>query len=255
MLKSERQDALARLTDELRTLTVRDAAERLDISEMTVRRDFDELAEQGRVRRVRGGARTCSQGRSLTISREFTRTEKQLLHVEEKRAIGRAAAELVDEGDTLFLGNGTTVEAMAAELPDCRLRIVTNSLPIFSTLDERADIELFLLGGLYRPGTGALVGPIAEEALANMGLAKAFVGVNGIHENKAFASNMEACALQRAALEAADRRYLLADASKFDRRDFFSFYDLDDLTAIVSDPGLADEARASAEQYTTVLGA
>ena len=161
----------------------------------------------------------------------------------------------MDEGDTLFLGNGTTVEAMAAELPDCRLRIVTNSLPIFSTLDERADIELFLLGGLYRPGTGALVGPIAEEALANMGLAKAFVGVNGIHENKAFASNMEACALQRAALEAADRRYLLADASKFDRRDFFSFYDLDDLTAIVSDPGLADEARASAEQYTTVLGA
>lgn len=253
MLKSERQDALARLTDELRTLTVRDAAERLGISEMTVRRDFDELAEQGRVKRVRGGARTCSAKRGLTISREFSRTEKQLLHPNSKRAIGRAAAALVAEGDTIFLANGTTAEAMAGELPDVRLRIVTNSLPVFATLEERSNIELFLLGGLFRPGTGALVGPMAEETLSNMGLAKAFVGVNGINEGKAYASNMEACALQRAALESADERYLLADGSKFGRRDFFSFFDLEDVSAIVTDGGLPEELRGDAEQHTRLI--
>lgn len=253
MLKSERQDAIVRLTDEHRTLSVRAAARLLDASEMTVRRDMDELAEAGRLVRVRGGATTVSPTHGLTVSRERTRTERQLLHMEAKALVGERAAALVEEGDTVFLGSGTTVEAMAAKLPDMRVRVVTNSLPIFSVLEGRLEIELFLLGGLYRPSTGALGGPLAEETLTHMGVTSAFVGVNGIFEDKAYASNMDACALQRAALDAADRRYLLADTSKFDRRDFYSFYSLDGITAIVSDPDLDEQQRQTAEQFTTVL--
>ncbi len=253
MLKSERQDALVRLTDEHRNLSVRAAARLLDISEMTVRRDLDELAEAGRLVRVRGGATSAAPAHGLTLSRERTRTERQLLHREAKREIGARAATLVSEGDTVFLGSGTTVEAMAANLPDLTLRVVTNSLPIFAVLEERSGMELFLLGGLYRPGTGALMGPLAEETLSRMGVTKAFVGVNGIHEDKAYASNMDACALQRVALDAADERYLLADASKFDRRDFYSFYSLDGLTAVVSEGDLPEAVRTATEQYTAVL--
>lgn len=253
MLKSERQEAILRLTNERHTLSVRTAARLLDISEMTVRRDFDELAAEGSVVRVRGGATAAAAGRGLALSREQTRTERQLLNREAKQKVGARAAELVSEGDTVFLGSGTTVEAMAAALPDMRLRVVTNSLPILSILEDRTEMELLLLGGLYRPKTGALIGPLAQETLSRMGTTCAFVGVNGIFEDKAYASNMDACALQCMALSAANKRYLLADAAKFERRDFYSFYSLDDLTAIVSEEDLAPDARQGAEQFCPII--
>ena len=88
--------------------------------------------------------------------------------------------ELIEEGSTIFLGTGTTVEQMASMLPAFRLRIVTNSLSVFNLLEAREDCDLCLVGGMYRRRTAAFVGPTAEDTLRALGIDAAFIGANGI---------------------------------------------------------------------------
>ena len=97
------------------------------------------------------------------LRHEYSHSEKRK-HAEEKLQIARRSVELIEEGSTIFLGTGTTVEQMASMLPACRLRIVTNSLSVFNLLEAREDCELCLVGGMYRRRT-AFVGPTAEDTL------------------------------------------------------------------------------------------
>lgn len=253
MLKTERQDAVVRLTDEQGTLTVRDASESLQVSEMTIRRDLEELAAQGRVIRVHGGARSVRGERGLVVPREFTHSEKRALHREEKAAIGRLAAGLIEEGNTVFLGAGTTMEQVAQQLPEVPMRVVTNSLSVFDIVRRRDDIELCLIGGTYRPSTDAFVGPMAEQAVQTLGLDKAFIGVNGILDHAVSTSNMEEGRFQSLVLEASDQRVIVTDSSKLGRRDFYTFYDLDSVDALVTDRLVTPELRAALESHTRVL--
>ena len=99
------------------------------------------------------------------LRHEYSHSEKRTKHAEEKLQIARRAVELIEEGSTIFLGTGTTVEQMASMLPTFRLRIVTNSLSVFNLLEAREDCELCLVGGMYRRRTAAFVGPTAEDTL------------------------------------------------------------------------------------------
>lgn len=100
------------------------------------------------------------------LRHEYSHSEKRTKHAEEKLQIARRAVELIEEGSTIFLGPGTTVEQMASMLPAFRLRIVTNSLSVFNLLEAREDCDLCLVGGMYRRRTAAFVGPMAEDTCA-----------------------------------------------------------------------------------------
>lgn len=253
MLKSERQDAIQRLCEAMGTVTVRQIADELQVSDMTVRRDLEEMSAQGRVVRVHGGARRATGERSLTVPREFTHCEKQALHVEEKRAVAARAASLVKPGETVFLGAGTTMERLAQALPAGRLRVVTNSLSVFDLLRDRPDTELCLVGGIYRTATDAFVGPMAERSLELLGVDAAFIGCNGVVDGAVSTSNMEEGRFQNEVFERSDRRYVVCDSSKVGRRDFYTFYSLADVDALVTDRLLAADGLADLSEYTEVL--
>lgn len=253
MLKSERQDAIQRLCEALGTVTVHQIAEELQVSDMTVRRDLEEMSGQGRVVRVHGGARRVTGERGLTVPREFTHREKRSLHVEEKRAVAARAAALVEPGQTVFLGAGTTMERLAQALPAGRLRVVTNSLSVFDLLRDRPDTELCLVGGIYRSATDAFVGPMAEKSLELLGIDAAFIGCNGVVDGAVSTSNMEEGRFQNEVLERSDRRYVVCDSSKVGRRDFYMFYSLDDVDALVTDRRLTADELADLSQHTEVL--
>lgn len=253
MLKSERQDAIQRLCDALGTVTVRQVADELQVSDMTVRRDLEEMSGQGRVVRVHGGARCVTGERGLTVPREFTHREKRALHVDEKRAVAARAAALVEPGETVFLGAGTTMEQLAQALPAGRLRVVTNSLSVFGLLRDRPDTELCLVGGIYRSATDAFVGPMAERSLELLGIDAAFIGCNGVVDGAVSTSNMEEGRFQNEVLERSDRRYVVCDSSKVGRRDFYTFYPLGDVDALVTDRRLAAGELADLARYTEVL--
>lgn len=254
MLKAERQERILELLGDEHTASVRSVAEQLAVSEMTVRRDFEELAERGVVERVYGGARlrhgTAKHG-SL-VEREFTHGEKARLHAAEKRDIARRAAALIGPRDTVFLGAGTTIEQMVSALPEVPFRIVTNGLAVFSLLEQREGCDLCLVGGTYRSRTHAFVGPMAEDAIASLGIDKAFIGANGVTDGSIFTSNAEEGRFQRLVFGKANERYLLADSSKVGRRDFYGFFDLGNIDTIFTDAALTGEQRFELEQYTRV---
>ncbi len=253
VIKAERQDSIRRLVEERGSASVKDIAAELEVSEMTVRRDLEEMSLAGDLVRVHGGARSASGRKQSMLRGEYSHAEKRARHAPEKRAIAERAVQLIEPESTVFLGTGTTVEQMVNVLPNVRLRIVTNSLSVFNLLEGRSMYDLCLVGGMYRPRTGAFVGPLAEDAIDKLGLDIAFIGANGIYEGGVSTSNAEEGRFQELAYDKADARYLLADASKIGRRDFFTFYHLIKLDGIVCDASITPEARAACEEYTEVL--
>ena len=253
MIKAERQDRVKQLVASQGTVSVKEIADTLGVSDMTVRRDLEELSQLGEVVRVHGGATSVGAHKGLMLQREYSHAEKRSRHASEKLDAARTAASLIRDGWTVFLGTGTTIEQMVPLLPACRLRIITNSLSVFNLLEDRDDYELCLVGGLYRRSTAAFVGPIAEEAIENLGIDAAFIGANGVLDGSVSTSNMEEGRFQQLAFSRADERYLVADSSKIGRRDFYAFYQLSDLDGLVCEPGIAPDARASVEEFTSVV--
>lgn len=253
MIKAERQDHIKRIVEEHGSASVHDIASRLEVSEMTVRRDLIEMSDAGELERVHGGARRAGGKRSSMLRHEYSHTEKRGRHAEEKQAIAERAARLIEPDSTVFLGAGTTVEAMVPLLPACHLRVVTNSLSVFNMLAAKEAYELCLIGGAYRPRTAAFVGPLAEEAIEKLGLDMAFIGANGIFEGNAFTSNADEGRFQKLAFDKADVRYLLADASKVGRRDFYAFYHLIELDALICDKRVTGGDQASIEDLIEIL--
>ncbi len=131
-----------------------------------------------------------------------------------------------------------------------RIRVITNSLPIFDILKDSETIDLILLGGEYRPITGALVGNITQKSLENLSFSKSYVSTNGInHSSIATYSDGEGV-IQQIALDNAISRYLLADSTKFNKFDFYEFYELKNLDSIITDSKLPKHIF---EQYSELI--
>ncbi|MDM8301904.1 DeoR/GlpR family DNA-binding transcription regulator [Collinsella tanakaei] len=261
MLKAQRQEQILRRLAREGTESVSDTARALGVSEMTIRRDLEELADRNMVERVYGGARLPRNLRDtfsadgIPVPREYSHTEKRHLHIEEKARVARRAASLIEAHDTVFLGAGTTAEQMVDYLPDIPVRIVTNSLSIFRKLEHATAVELYLVGGLYRRQTGCFVGVMAEDAVAPLGIDKAFIGTNGIVGDSLFNADIDEGRLQRLVFDKAHRRYAITDASKIGRRDFYAFYRLIDLTAIICSGQIDADKREELEQQVQLIEA
>lgn len=260
MLKTERQEQIVQRLTANGTESVGAIARALGVSEMTVRRDLEELTERGIVERVYGGARMPSElkesfsSEGIPLLREYSHVEKRRLRTEEKRRIGQRAAQFIDSGDTIFLGAGTTVEQMAHYLPETNLRVITNSLAVFKILEHCESCELYLVGGLYRQQTGCFVGGMAEEAVAPLGIDKAFIGANGVCNGTLYTADMDEGRLQKLVYDKAQKRYAVSDASKVGRRDFYGFYPIPHLTALVCDSSLdAVQTQELSDQVELIL--
>lgn len=253
MIKAERQEMLKRLIDSRGTVTVKEFADTLGVSDMTVRRDLEELSSAGEIVRVHGGARSASPQKRSVLRYEYSHMEKRARHAARKLEIARTAASLVEEGSTIFLGTGTTVEQMVPLLPACRLRVITNSQSVFTLLEPQDRYELCLIGGMYRRRTTAFVGPVAEDAIAALGIDAAFIGANGIAGDAVSTSNMEEGRLQQLAFNQSDARYLVADSSKIGKRDFYTFYRLRDVDALICESSAETGLREQVEECTRVI--
>lgn len=258
MLKDERQDSIVSLCNERKSLTVRETAKALGISEMTARRDFDELAAQGRISRVYGGARSLYE-ETMQVTQKMGSASGHLeLKDDEKRQAAIIAASLVRPNDIIFLGSGTTIESMIPLLPKAPLRIVTTDLVVFGLLiDTEAfnkDLyELHLAGGKFHKSTMTFSGAQTYTALSSYGFDKAFVGANGIIDNSVYGHSQSRGYSLRTALDASDERYVVTDSSKIGSRDFSTFYDLRSATALITDKDIDERTRKTLEKYTKVL--
>lgn len=214
MLKSERHEQLLKLCMQRGMVTVAQAAKIFGISEMTARRDFDELARDGGVSREHGSIRLSS---GTPTAGEVPFFEKLSIRSPEKERIAHCAVGLIKEHDTVFLGPGSTCALIARALPPMQLRVITNSIIVLNMLQTRSDVEICALGGQYRKRSGSFVGPVAEDALASLGIDTCFIGTNGVLAQSISCSNLEEGRLQALACDRAAERYLSATQARSDR--------------------------------------
>lgn len=258
MLKAERQDAIISLCNQQRSLTVREAAKALGVSDMTARRDFDELAEQGRIARVYGGARSVVDANKPDALDEAAHRDRPGSMRSEKEYIARLAAGLVRKGDAIYLGSGSTIETMVRLLPKTRLRITTASLSVFGLLvdSEAYDnglYELHLLGGRYDRTTMMFEGPHTYATLETYGFDKAFESAIGIAGGIAYGHSSTAGYTVRLAFGASRETYLVADSSKIGKLDHDGYCRLSEVDALITDGGITTEQREGIERHTKVI--
>ena len=173
---SERQTLLLRLIEQQGRISVAEICEQFSVSLATARRDLEALADLGRVQRVHGGAIAVRKAPP-----EAPVLQRAAEHAEEKHRIGRCAAGLVADGETVFLGSGTTVLEVARNLRQRQaLTVITNSLLVVNALADKGDLTLISLGGIFRASEMSFIGHVAEQALAEVRADKIFMGIRAI---------------------------------------------------------------------------
>ncbi len=210
-------------------VTVRGLAEACDVSEATVRRDLRALAEAGQLKLAYGGA-------YLPRNANFSFRSKAERNAEAKRVIGRLAAELVDDGDQVFVDSGTTCFELAKCLrPKDELSVIVNSVRVAEELDAPG-LSVILVGGQYRPDRMDAVGPIATGALEKLRGYVAFVGTDGLDPDFGpSASDIESAEVYGLAVRNSRAAVLLADHSKFQCPSLYKICEWDVIGRVVTD--------------------
>jgi DeoR family transcriptional regulator, fructose operon transcriptional repressor len=237
LLPAERHRKIQELLEERQVVRVSAMSELLGVSEVTIRRDLEELERRGILERIHGGAISNRRIRS-----EPRYVEAMTSHPEEKRDIGRAAAALVEPGETLFLNGGTTTLEVFRHLEVRGIRVVTNHVGIPLESGD-ADVDLIVVGGQYRAPSNSLVGPFATDAVRRMHATKAFIGVEGVSVRSG-ATTPSAAEAEIARLMIERTRgevILVADSSKMGTVADFVVAGLEEVTGLVTDSGIDRE--------------
>ena len=215
MFAAERQRIIEEIVRRDGAVTIRELAERVQASEVTVRRDLRSLEDAGLVRRQHGGAMAIAEQ-----SAEPTYADKRRAAGREKAAIARTAAGFVRDGDAIVIGAGTTTMALAGELLErSELTVMTNSLLVAQVFADSPRVEVLLTGGMLRGSILAMVGESAERALAGLRVDITFLSGNGLSaENGLSTPHPLVASIDRAMAAAARQVVVVADHTKF-RRD------------------------------------
>jgi DeoR family transcriptional regulator of aga operon len=239
-----RWNTLLELLAESGRVSVEDAAAKLDVSQATIRRDFDQLAQQQMITRTRGGA--VANGVSYDLPLRY----KTAKHSAEKQRIGAAAAALVSPGMVVGLNGGTTTTEVARALavrPDlarsadsAQLTVVTNALNIANELLVRSRMKIVVTGGVVRPQSFELVGPLGGGILREVTLDIVLLGVDALDVQLGAAAHHEGEAAMNNLMVARARRVvIIADGSKLGGHAFARICPLDRIDTLVTDSGAA----------------
>lgn len=249
MLKKERLRYICEKVNSKGVITVNEIIQDLDVSDMTVRRDLDELEKAGKLLRIHGGA----QSLTYSLDYELSHVEKSTVQVDEKQKIALCASTLIQEGETIYLGPGTTIQLLATLLREKKIRVITNSYHVFEILMNAEQADVILIGGEYRNNTGTFVGPITNNDLSLLKFSKAFISCNGIYNDAITTYSLEEGEVQKIALNNSRHKYLLADFKKFSREDFYTYYNLHDFDKVITDENISPDVLQHYEQYTEII--
>lgn len=232
MLTEERQAEIVRLVKAGGAVSVQDLVNYLDISESTVRRDLVTLDQEGRLKRIHGGAKAidCPAYEADLESLQA----KYSFHMLAKRRIAQYAAGLIQQQDFVYIDAGSTTEQMAEFLVHSAATFVTNSLPMAQRLG-RSGVKVYILPGRVKEKTEAIVGSEMRSMLTRYHFTKGFFGTNGISLTAGCTTpDDEEAACKQAAVHQCRSCYVLADPSKFGLSSHITFAKLRDVTILTT---------------------
>ncbi|MDR1934864.1 MAG: DeoR/GlpR family DNA-binding transcription regulator, partial [Candidatus Accumulibacter sp.] len=214
---------------------------------VTVRKMLNELARKGALRRTHGGAVSLS-----VPVRETDLRTKEKTNIRQKRAIARAAFDLIKDYESVFLDAGSTTIELARLIGNGGKRnvtVITNALNIALALLDSPDIAVVVAGGQLRHDVGSCVGPLAEQAVGSLSFDTAFIGANNVSlEHGATTPQIVEVQFKRVAARAAARRFLLCDSSKFSGASMMKICPLEEFSAVITDSDLSPAVRNDLNQ-------
>jgi len=223
-------------------LDVKTVAQALGISEATARRFFSQLEEEGKVIRVHGGVQLAQQ-----LGYDYSFRVQAAHRQEQKTLIGTRAAELVENEDRIFLDSGTTVlmlaESLSVKLQTGELKgivVLTNSISHVETVARWC--KVILIGGEIRAERLDVCGSVAEKTLMMFHLDRAFFGADAINlSGGCMTTDERTSTINELVVERAEKSYVLADSSKFNKTSFIRYASIEQIDTILTDPGIDEQ--------------
>jgi len=230
--QSERMEHVLRLLETRDYVQVAELSQSFAVSEVTVRSDLTELARQGLVARIRGGVRALQHGQS-----EVGFDLRLRLEVDRKRAIARAAAAMVDEGEAVALDASTTAYYLALELRSKReLVVVTNGLLVATALADAPGITVLVTGGMLRLSAMSVVGDFGADVLRTTRINKGFLGARGLSLSRGLMDlNPDEVRIKQEMADACEQVYGIFDGTKWHRSALLAFVSVEELAGIITD--------------------
>ncbi|MFN3409799.1 MAG: DeoR/GlpR family DNA-binding transcription regulator [Limisphaerales bacterium] len=230
MSADERQKRLEEYLQKAEFASLEELAAHVGVSVSTVRRDLTALESTGTVKRTHGGARIVSPPTD-----EFAFSARDTHQLEEKEAIGRAAAGLIEPNQSVIVDAGTTAYHVARHLLDRVQMVVTNSLPVANLFASASRIEVVVSGGIIYPRLGVLVGPLAVETFAKVHADVAIMGAGGLSLEGVTNSHALLIDIQRAMIRAVQQVILCVDHTKLGRKSIMPLCELGAIGTVVTD--------------------
>jgi DeoR family transcriptional regulator of aga operon len=241
----DRREQILKLIAENGKVYVHELSNLFNVSEVTIRNDLDQLEKKNHLIRARGGALKMEK----QVSLDFKLSDKHRLHAAEKIKIGKKAASLISDSETIILDSGTTTAEIARNLAGIKnITVVTNAINVVNILVQYPEINVVMPGGYLRQNSLSLVGPLAAKNLKNLYVDKAFIGVDGFDPLLgAYTPNIEEAYLNEIMIDIAKEVVLVADSSKFNRKSLTFICPVTSINTIVTDEGLSEANRKRLE--------
>jgi DeoR/GlpR family transcriptional regulator of sugar metabolism len=252
MLAQQRQQAILERVRRSGGVRVAELVRELGVSDMTIRRDLEVLADRGLIEKVHGGATAAGTG----STEEPGFAAKSVRQQAEKEAIAKRAAQLIRPGTALALSAGTTTWTLAHHLVDVpELTVITNSVQVADVFHRagRTDQTVVLVGGVRTP-SDALVGPVSVAAIRSLNVDTLMLGVHGMGVRAGFTTpNLLEAETDREFVAAAQQLVVLADHTKWGTVGISTIARLAEADVLVTDTGLPEDARAELSEHVGEL--
>jgi DeoR/GlpR family transcriptional regulator of sugar metabolism len=251
-MKRERIEKIAELIDKRSVVSLSELCNFFPkVSEMTLRRDLFALEEEGRIVRVRGGAKSI---KDLQKTSGVPYAKSTTLHAGEKRTIGAKASELIEGGMSGFIDGGTTSLYFAKEMPDVPCIVFTTGIAVAQELSKKNNITIHLLGGILKKANLSTVASVTPAYFHEINFEYAFISASAFTPESGFScdSMMEAEQL-KFLYSKAKQTYMMLDSSKIGKTMPFTFATLDDITALITDEFFPPELKKLFESKNIVV--
>lgn len=247
MLREERFLFILNKLEQENFVKITEIATHLNISEMTIRRDIEALAKDNKLLKIHGGAKKIA-----ILPTERSTQEKMNRHLESKKYIGKVLNSLIQDYSVIYLGAGTTIFHALPYITKKKLKIITNSLLAFNYLVEETEYETFLASGRFIKRTSEFVGDYAEGFFDRLNIDISVVATNGIFNNNITTSTIEQGNIQQASFKNTKLKYVIADSSKLNTSDIYTFYKLSDMDGLITDNLITTQDYKYYSQYVKI---
>lgn len=219
-------------------VNVQELSLQMRVSDVTIRKDLKILEDKKLLFRTHGGA-----SKTNPYTNDKPVAEKERLNADEKKFIAQTAAAMIGPNDSIIIGSGTSMLALARAIhPEVHLTVITSALNVSLELSHHLNVDVLQLGGQLRKNSSSVMGPYAEQILADVSCSMLFLGVDGIDlEMGLTTTSLMEARLNQKMIDAAQITIVLADSSKFGKRGLGKICSLDQVQHVITDKGISPD--------------